>query len=286
MLLRPFRRASRGFTLIEITVVLVIIAIFLAMAAVMFRGVAAAQKRSITGTRMATVDAALVQFVQLNKRLPCPANGTIAWNGVNPGVEVIAAGVCTGNQANGVVPWVTLGLTESDATDGWERRLTYRVDEDLVETGAMDMSWCDPAGTGAAAGATNELCNTACTNSALGNCTSPVNFLTAGAGGKGLRVQSITGTALMAPPNTGAAYVLISHGESGGGGYLNTGVLFTSTTIDGTEEQLNYANLVLRAYYVDDALTDLAGASHFDDLVSRPSVLALAAKAGLGPRSH
>jgi prepilin-type N-terminal cleavage/methylation domain-containing protein len=62
-MLVPTRRhlCHRGFTLVEIAVVLVILAVFMAMGAVMFRGFAAAQKRSITATRLATVDAALVR---------------------------------------------------------------------------------------------------------------------------------------------------------------------------------------------------------------------------------
>jgi prepilin-type N-terminal cleavage/methylation domain-containing protein len=284
----PLRRHARGFTLIEIAVVLVIIAVFMAMGTVMFRGFAAAQKRSITSTRLATVDAALVQFVILNKRLPCPANGTLASGGANAGVEVWAAGVCTGNQANGVVPWATLGLTETDATDGWERRITYRTDSDLVVANSMDMSTCDPAAplAGALVGG---FCNSACTNATITTaCTLPTVYLV----GKGLEIRNVAGTAVMtvmtvaATPTTAAAYVLISHGESGGGGYLNTGTLAATTTTDGTEEQLNYANLALRTYYVDDSISDVAGATHFDDMLSRPSILALASKAGLAPRSH
>ena len=87
-------------------------------------------------------------------------------------------------------------------------------------------------------------------------------------------------------PPTGAAYVLISHGESGGGAFLDTGVLSTSTTTDGTEEQKNYTTQVLQPYYVDDQSIDVGGATHFDDVVLRPSVLSVATKAGLGPRSH
>jgi len=111
---------------------------------------------------------------------------------------------------------------------------------------------------------------------------------------KGLAVKSVGGTDLMFPngnpagtgPFTGAAYVLISHGESGGGAYLDTGQPFAGTTTDGTEEQKNYPSLGLQAYYVDDQPTDVAGAAHFDDVVVRPSVLSVATKAGLGPRSH
>lgn len=277
------RHTLQGFTLIEIAVVLVIVAAMLAMGAVMVRGVTAAQKRSLTATRLATVDAALVQFVVLNKRLPCPANGTIASTGVNPGVELRVAGVCTGNQVNGVAPWVTLGITEIDATDGWDRRFTYRTDTELVLDNGMDMSWCDPAGTEAPVNpVAGRNCTAGCTSANMALCTPPSAFLP----GKGLQVRNVVGTTIMDPPNTGAAYVVISHGESGGGAYLNSGLLSTSTTTDGTEEAKNYANLVLQPYYLDDGTTDVPGANHFDDIVSRPSVLSLAFKAGLGPRSH
>ena len=87
-------------------------------------------------------------------------------------------------------------------------------------------------------------------------------------------------------PPTGAAYVLISHGESGGGAYLDTGQPFPGTSTDGTEEQKNYPSLGLQAYYVDDQSADASGAAHFDDIVVRPSVLNVATKAGLGPRTH
>ena len=92
-----------------------------------------------------------------------------------------------------------------------------------------------------------------------------------------------------AVPHTGAAYVVISAGESGGGGYLSSGTLASSTVGDGTEEMKNYASLPYTTavtYYVDSALTETADATHFDDWVSRPSVLAVITKAGLGPRAH
>ena len=273
----------RGFTLIEIVVVILVLAILIAMAAALTRGVTAAQKRSLTTTRIATVDAALVQYVMQQRRLPCPADGTIASGVANAGVEGRDAGtgLCTlANQQNGVVPWVTLGLGEADGTDGWDRRFTYRVHASLVADNIMDMSQCDPAGTGPASGAGG--CVAGCTNATLPACTSPTSYLTP----KGISVRNVVGSTLMAPPTTGAAYVLVSHGESGGGAYLNSGTLATSTTTDGLEEAKNYANLAMQAYYVDDSTSDVAGANHFDDLVSRPSVLAVIAKAGLGPRSH
>ena len=273
-------RERRGFTLIEILVVIVILGLIMAMAAVLLRSVSATQKRSITSSRLANIEAALVQFVMQQRRLPCPADGTQSASA--GGAEVWAAGACTTNQANGVVPWRALGLSAADATDGWDRRITYRVASDLVAANAMDLSWCDPAGTG---GLVAGACNATCTAGNPVNCTPPSTYLA----GKGLVLRNLAGTIVMNPagsPSTGAAYVLVSHGESGGGAYLDNGVLATSTTTDGTEEQKNYANAALGAYYVDDQTTDVGGTNHFDDVVLRPSVLSVANKAGLGPRAH
>src|SRR5882672_4729345 len=80
-------RRATGFTLIEIVMVLLIFGIVVAMAAAITRGVAASQKRSLTTTRMAGIDAALMQFVQQQRRLPCPADGTLASSNNNAGVE-------------------------------------------------------------------------------------------------------------------------------------------------------------------------------------------------------
>jgi hypothetical protein len=93
-----------------------------------------------------------------------------------------------------------------------------------------------------------------------------------------------------ASPPMGAAYVLISHGETGGGGHLTTGAIFNSTTVDGTEEARNYATATYvtgASYYVDSGISDVSGtATHFDDIISRPTVLSVVNKAGLGPRAH
>ncbi len=286
-------RKARGFTLIELLIVLVIVSLLVAMAAMLTRALTSQQRRSLTATRIANVDAALVQFVSVQRRLPCPANGTLPATDANWGLEVAPdANGCTTNQQGGVAPWRTLGLTQVDVTDGWERLLTYRIPQRLAAPSAMDMSQCDPAGTGAGAGGLNSTCAVGCVSTALTACTSPQNFLA----NKGLRVQTVVGATVLMDPNaappavpTGAAYVLISHGETGGGGYLNSAVLAPSTTTDGNEEKLNYADLALRvpaAYYVDDSPNDNPGANHFDDVVSRPSILTVVNKASLGARAH
>jgi prepilin-type N-terminal cleavage/methylation domain-containing protein len=271
-------RRARGFTLVEIAVVIVIAALILTLFAGLGTSLLAQQRRQTTANRLAAIDAALVQYVTLQKRLPCPADGSL-----QSGAENGVPGACAANQVNGVVPWFTIGLAPADIVDGWDRRITYRVDPQLTVAGGMDMSRCDPAGTGLPAGG---LCNAiGCSSATLNNCTPPAAFL----GAKGLAVRSVGGTALntAGPPNTLAAYVLISHGESGGGGFLATGTLGASISTDGTEEQKNYANVAYTAgtsYYVDDQLSDVAGTTHFDDVMLRPTILSVVNRAGLGPR--
>jgi prepilin-type N-terminal cleavage/methylation domain-containing protein len=286
-------RRTGGFTLVELLVVLLIVGILTTMAAMVTRAISAGQKRSLTALRLANIDAALVQFVQQQKRLPCPADISLAATNPLYGKESARTDTagCTGTEADGVVPWIDLGLPQTEVTDAWDRMFTYRLQKVLAGKKGMDMSWCDPAGaavTGSAyAGEVGDACNTTCTNTALASCTPPAVWLAgAGVGARGLRIKNVAGTDVMAPGATGAAYVVISHGESGGGARLANGQLATSTTTDGTEEQKNYANLVLGAYYVDDGIWDAAGVNHFDDMVSRPSVMNVVAKAGLGPRAH
>jgi type II secretory pathway pseudopilin PulG len=273
------RTIQLAFTLVEMVVVILIAGLLITLLATLSSGLLAQQRRSTTNSHLAAIDAALIQYVMQQKRLPCPADGT-GTAGTEANRDPVAG--CT-NQTNGVAPWVTLGLTESDILDGWGRRITYRTWNSLAANNAMDMSKCDPAGSGGLSGG---LCITTCTSSDLTTCTPPGTYLS----GKGLTIKNIAGTTIMDPSTppvyTGAAYVLISHGETGGGSYLPAGTLFSSTTTDGTEEQKNYANLAIQAYYVDDQLSEGGSATHFDDILLRSAILSVVTRAGLGPRSH
>ena len=288
-----------GFTLIETVVVLLIVALLIAMAAAMTRGVMAAQQRALTATRIAGIDAALAQFVSTQRRLPCPARGLRG-----PGDDLLGteedrnAGGCTTNQANGVVPFRALGLVELDALDGWGRRLTYRVDPALAADNALDMTACDQGAGGsgdATVGGGLYRCNAACSASTMTTaCTKPSRFLTNNgtANGKGLQVRTMANTVIKNPstdPHTGAAYVIISAGETGGGALMPSGVVLPRPD-DSAHEVRNYPAQPFTnnaaTFYVDDAINDTAGANHFDDVLSHPTVMAVVLRAGLGPRPH
>ncbi len=93
-------------------------------------------------------------------------------------------------------------------------------------------------------------------------------------------------------PSTGAAYVVISHGENGEGAYSNQGVLQAGISAPGPRKPNKRNELCLRISRVGRLSTSMtfpsypAGTGHFDDFVLRPSILTVATKAQLGPRAH
>ncbi len=220
----------------------------------------------------------------------------------NDATDVCQIGGAANAQTHGVVPWLSLGLAELDVTDGWGNRLTYRVAPELVADNAMDFTACDPGAP--SVGGPLSACATPCPSGAWpAGCTNPRDVTQS----KGLKVRNLTvATPLVMdpdpvpvtpnppPPSTGAAYVVISHGENTQGAYNNQGILQGGSTASGTLEAANNAANVAftsptssaSAAFVDDFPVFVEGAGHFDDSVLRPSILTVATKAQLGPRAH
>ncbi len=297
------RHQLRGFSLLEIAIVLAILGFVLTIGLQSTGAYLGYERRKVSLARVAGLDVALANYVAVQGRLPCPADGSIATGVALAGVEArtAATGVCTA-MVTGVVPWVTLGLTEAEALDGWNTRVSYRTisavaappNLGFTSNRALDATGCDPGGAAALApvvfaGQSVQTCATGCTLFTLAACTSPTNFVT----GRGLRVRSDVapaGTVLMDNiALTGAAYVLISHGENRGGGYNSTGTLQAGTPANGALEVPNANNQalpVLPAAFIDAPFNDSTGLTRFDDIVSRPTLMTLLVKAGLAPRAH
>lgn len=296
------RHKSRGFSLVEIAMVLAILGFVLTIGLKSTGAYLSAERRQTTVARLAGVDAALVNYVALQKRLPCPADGELQPGEANADVEVLrdtvapAIGTCTVAAINkGVVPWVTLGITEAEAQDGWGNRISYRTSITprvaLTIDNKMDMTLCDPAGTDALPLPGLRPTPT-CTAT-----TPPLNYLWGL--GRGLEVRDDSGVAgvklmdpfpaivapaVVPPAPTGAAYVLISHGENRGGAYSSAGVIQTGSPANSALENINDNNQAIQLFYVDAPQVDAAGPNHFDDIVVRPTIMSVVTRAGLGPR--
>ena len=312
----PSPALRRGFTLIEMAIVIAIVGLAAVMVLTATRGMLENEKRKTVRITLNTVDTALANFVALQKRLPCPATGNTASGLPNAGVESVnlATGACNpATQRTGVIPWVTLGLSEADASDPWFGRLTYRVDPVLAGSTPlpqlMNMSNCDPSSTGPTG--PGGSCMTPvppCTGTA--GCTSPALFLA----GKGLDVwdgrNGATGFGVRQnnrAAGTGAAYVLISHGPGGTGAYNRSGILQPGNVpINPVDEQPNVNNqdVVLTATsvnaYRDAPLQENQALrptvpgpvlppqtqTYFDDYLSHPTIMSVLNRANLGPRAH
>lgn len=124
---------ARGFTLIELAVVLAIIALLLGFLVVPLGTQMDQRRNADTERQLDLIREALVGFAVANGRLPCPATPTTASTVAGAGTENKPGANCA--ITDGVVPWTTLGLPETDA---WGRRFTYTVTQEFAN---------DPPGT-------------------------------------------------------------------------------------------------------------------------------------------
>ncbi len=303
-----------GFTLIEMAIVLVIIGLAAAMLLTAGSAMLDNQRRKAVRAQLDTLDNAMAQFVAVNKRLPCPADGHLPVVSPTLGVEVVdAGGTCNAAAIpNGILPWVTLGLSRADIVDPWGGYMTYRVDPALAAAAPqpllMNMSNCDPSATGAAGA--GGICITPappCTGTA--GCTSPASFLA----NKGIDIwDGQNGAAGFAARQnnrilgTGAAYVIISHGPNGLGAYNTSAVLQNGDGIAIKLETTNrnntpmsfpatQASVILDAPLNDNLSLEATPPGppppptrefYFDDYLSHPTIMTVLNKANLGPRAH
>jgi prepilin-type N-terminal cleavage/methylation domain-containing protein len=131
-------RLQSGFTLAELAIVLVIVALLLGGTMAMISSQTDQRKWNDTQSRLEAARDALLGYAIANGRLPCPANSTSA------GAEVPAGGgVCgTGTPQDyyggviagvtyGLLPAVTIGYQPVDsqgfALDAWGNRIRYSI---------------------------------------------------------------------------------------------------------------------------------------------------------------
>lgn len=206
------KRCKKGFSLIEMGIVLLIVSILASMGISAFNQKDYSKKDKETERRMDIIEKALEDFIAINHRLPCPSPAIVAPGAVGYGYESSNPGNCmdgispyiatasNGNIVTGSVPVRSLNIADENMLDGWERRFTYTVDSRATAPVA--------------------LINIGPTNPRAGSIT----------------VKDASGTAR----TQNAVYVLMSHGINGHGAYLLSGARRNAKTTNTAEQENAY----------------------------------------------
>lgn len=135
-------KSSRGFTIVELSIVLAVVALIAGTVLAMGASRLEASRLQTTKDRMEFLQNVIGLYVKQFCHLPCPADGSLAVDSTSFGTGTgTGTGSCTaGNLSTvtqtspnfnvivgGIVPTRTLQVSPAMAFDGWNRRITYVV---------------------------------------------------------------------------------------------------------------------------------------------------------------
>lgn len=187
----------RGFTLIEVAVVVAVIAALMTLGLSFLNAQLISSAKTITTKKQEAIKDALIAFLGTHQRLPCPDVPDLPVGSGIDGKEdrqgAIGSEICA--RPFGIVPYAALGLSREAAIDGWSNFFSYRVFQG-IPTGAPADAAPLPEPCGTTADWTQKRCFGAGKNGGI----------------------SVNGNAVTATPNDltkTAIAVVISHGSNG-----------------------------------------------------------------------
>lgn len=242
----PILTSKDGFSLVEMAIVLVVIALI--TGSIMSVGVSqidAAQKAQ-TLNKMKAIEQALAGYLRINGRIPCPASSTLPIGNADFGIEYCTgtSSVGSGNTlvVQGAVPVVTLQLPNDFMFDGWGNRFTFVITQAFAGSGSN-----------------------------YGTPTTTYYFGNSSAGQ--ITVRDASGGSRTSQ----AVYVLISHGANGAGAWIKGGGGQQPVSTN-TDEANNSQSTALGNF--DQIFVQEETGEVFDDLVSYKMTWQLIREAG------
>jgi hypothetical protein len=273
----PPPQSQRGLAAAALIVAIIVVAVVLVLGQRYADSRFGLDQRSLTKANLQRVSDSLVLFASLNQRLPCPASGTL-----DSGLEVattttFASDTCT--EADGVVPWSTLGLKREHALDGWGRKISYRVFSGatgFTKAGGVTMVNCN---TSLGAPIDNTLDGGSNCKSGAPPPNTPSQYV-------GARSPMLTVSDL-GISRVDNAFVLISHGETGYGAFVAelASSRMVPPAIGGRERDNTQSSATYWILARSNPEIAAGDATHFDDVVAYLGATELVTRAKLGARS-
>ncbi len=129
--LQPGTKKYLGFSLIEMTVILVIVGVLLGSSVVTYTNMRDKQQRQKTEILLEAVQKALLAYAVTNGHLPCPDVGVDSNNATQSAFDGKEDRDVSGNcrLVYGVLPWQDLGVQK---TDFYGNYLSYHVDPNYI----------------------------------------------------------------------------------------------------------------------------------------------------------
>jgi prepilin-type N-terminal cleavage/methylation domain-containing protein len=209
--------SGRGFTLLELSIVLTLIGVVLTVGLTVLTAGLQASQYNATVTRMDAIEKAILSYAIANNRIPCPTDLTLTTSSASYGFEAgaTAGGTGTGEcvtsmtpAANfkassgaeeGGVPTRALRLPDDYMYDGWGRKFRYAVDPTYTKSSALPIA-------------------ASCGSGFIPDASA-------------ITVNDASGAAR----TTAGMYALISHGANGHGAYTSNGVVLNAGSVNATE---------------------------------------------------
>ena len=147
----PKRPRQEGFTLLELSVVLLIISLMVGFGLEATLSTLKTSDITTTRERLKVIHQAMDLYLQQNSRYPCPAPITAVPGGATFGTEAAVSATCSalgavagttvsGTVRMGAVPIRALNLPEEYIRDAWNNKFLYAVTAALVSTATYGAS--------------------------------------------------------------------------------------------------------------------------------------------------